>query len=122
LRQELSDVHSDRDAWRSEVERLILIEYRRNERERLPWWTPPPDKSEERVDVAFAQLGSTPLRQELSDVHSDRDAWRSEVERLILIEYRRNERERLPWWKRVAGWAPHPPKTPRSLLRKRRET
>jgi hypothetical protein len=45
--------------------------------------------------------------KELSDVHSDRDAWRSEVERLILIEYRRNERECLPWWKRLAGWAPN---------------
>ena len=53
-----------------------------------------------------------PLRQELSDVPSDRDAWRSEVERLILIEYSRNERERLPWWKRLAGWAPNLPKSP----------
>jgi hypothetical protein len=43
------------------------------------------------------------LRQELSDVHTDRDAWRSEAERLTLIEYRRNEHERLPWWKRLAG-------------------
>jgi len=51
------------------------------------------------------------FRQELSDVHSDRDAWRSEVERLILIECRRNERECLPWWKRLAGWAPNHPKT-----------
>jgi hypothetical protein len=48
------------------------------------------------------------LRQELSDVHSDRDAWRSEVKRLILIAYRRNEHERLPWWKRLAGWAATP--------------
>jgi hypothetical protein len=53
------------------------------------------------------------LRQELSDVHSDRDAWRSDVERLILID-RRNEREHLPWWKRLAGWAPNPPSTPLS--------
>jgi hypothetical protein len=43
------------------------------------------------------------LRQELSNVHTDRDAWRSEVERLTVIEYRRTERERLPWWKRLAG-------------------
>jgi hypothetical protein len=51
--------------------------------------------------AARIEGGLVPLRQELSDAHSDRDAWRSEVERLILIEYRRNERERLPWWKRL---------------------
>jgi hypothetical protein len=38
------------------------------------------------------------LRQETSDVRTDRDAWRTQVERLT-----RNERERLPWWKRLAG-------------------
>jgi hypothetical protein len=38
------------------------------------------------------------LRQETSDVRTDRDAWRAQVERLA-----RNERERLPWWKRLAG-------------------
>ena len=27
---------------------------------------------------------------------------------------RRNEREHLPWWKRLAGWAPNPPSTPLS--------
>jgi hypothetical protein len=32
------------------------------------------------------------LRQELSNVHADRDAWRSEVERLTVIEYKRTER------------------------------
>jgi hypothetical protein len=56
--------------------------------------------------AARLEGGQVRFRQELSDVHSDRDAWRSEVERLILIEYRRNERECLPWWKRLAGWAP----------------
>ena len=35
------------------------------------------------------------LRQETSDIRTDRDAWRTQVER--------NERERLPWWKRLAG-------------------
>ena len=65
---------------------------------------------------AAARLEGSQVRlcQELSDVHSDRDAWRSEVERLILIEYRRNERECLPWWKRLAGWAPNHPKTRQS--------
>jgi hypothetical protein len=43
---------------------------------------------------------------------TDRDAWRSDVERLTLIEYRRNERERVPWWKRLAGLAPNSPKSP----------
>jgi hypothetical protein len=38
------------------------------------------------------------LRQETSDVRTDRDAWRTQVERLT-----RNERERLPWWRRLAG-------------------
>jgi hypothetical protein len=38
------------------------------------------------------------LRQETSDVRTDRDAWRTQVERLT-----RNERERLPWWKRLTG-------------------
>ena len=56
--------------------------------------------------AARLEGGQVRLCQELSDVHSDRDAWRSEVERLILIEYRRNERECLSWWKRLAGWAP----------------
>ena len=57
--------------------------------------------------AARLEGGQVRLCQELSDVHSDRDAWRSEVERLILIEYRRNERERLPWWKRLMVWAPN---------------
>jgi hypothetical protein len=61
--------------------------------------------------AARLEGGQVRLCQELSDVHSDRDAWRSEVERLILIECRRNERECLPWWKRLAGWAPNHPKT-----------
>ena len=62
--------------------------------------------------AARLEGGLAPLRQELADVHSDRDAWRSEVERLILIEYSRNERERLPWWKRLAGWATIHPAQP----------
>jgi hypothetical protein len=62
--------------------------------------------------AARLEGGLVPLRQELSDVHSFRDAWRSEMERLILIEYRRNECGRLPWWKWVAGWAFNPAKTP----------
>jgi hypothetical protein len=62
--------------------------------------------------AARLEGGQVRWHQELSDVHSDRDAWRSEVERLILIEYRRNERERLPWWKRLAGLAPNSPKSP----------
>ena len=72
--------------------------------------------------AARLEGGQVRLCQELSDVHSDRDAWRSEVERLILIEYSRNERERLPWWKRLAGWAPTHLRAPCSLFRKRRET
>jgi hypothetical protein len=62
--------------------------------------------------AARLEGGQVRWHQELSDVHSDRAAWRSEVERLILIEYRRNERERLPWWKRLAGLAPNSPKSP----------
>jgi chromosome segregation ATPase len=42
--------------------------------------------------------GLAMLRQETSDVRTDRDAWRTQVERLT-----RNERERLPWWKRLVG-------------------
>ena len=57
--------------------------------------------------AARLEGGQVRLRQELSDVHSDRDAWRSKVERLILIDYRRSERERLPWWKRLTVWAPN---------------
>ena len=38
------------------------------------------------------------LRQETSDIRTDRDAWRAQVERLT-----RSERERPPWWKRLAG-------------------
>jgi hypothetical protein len=38
------------------------------------------------------------LHQEASDIRTDRDAWRAQVERLT-----RNECERLPWWKRLAG-------------------
>jgi hypothetical protein len=38
------------------------------------------------------------LHQETSDVRTDRDAWREQVERLT-----RNEPERLPWWKRLTG-------------------
>ena len=64
--------------------------------------------------AARLEGGMVRLRQELSDVHSDRDAWRSDVERLVLIEHRRNERERLPWWKRLAGWAPNLPSPPLS--------
>jgi chromosome segregation ATPase len=48
------------------------------------------------------------LRQETSDVRTDRDAWRSQVERLTLIEDRRNEHKRLRWWKRLAGTLPRP--------------
>src|SRR4029077_1804790 len=84
------------------------------------------ERERERVDALMAELlkmtadamaakeaaarlegGQVRLRKELSDVHSDRDAWRSEVERLILIDYRRSERERLPWWKRLTVWAPN---------------
>jgi hypothetical protein len=36
------------------------------------------------------------LRQETADIRTDRDAWRTQVERLT-----RNER--LSWWKRLAG-------------------
>ena len=64
--------------------------------------------------AARLEGGQVRWHQELLDVHSDRDAWRSEVERLILIEYRRNERECLSWWKRLAGWAPNHPKTRQS--------
>jgi len=60
--------------------------------------------------AARLEGGHVRFRQELADVHSDRDAWRSEVERLILIEYRRNEQDCLPWWKRLAGRAPNHPK------------
>ena len=75
-------------------------------------WTPEA-RAQQAAKEAAARLegGQVRLCQELSDVHSDRDAWRSEVERLILIEHRRNERECLPWWKRLAGWAPNHPKT-----------
>jgi hypothetical protein len=38
------------------------------------------------------------LRQQTSDVRTDRDAWRTQVERLT-----RNERQHMPWWKRLAG-------------------
>lgn len=38
------------------------------------------------------------LRQETSDVRTDRDGWRMQVERLTP-----NERERRSWWKRLAG-------------------
>ena len=65
--------------------------------------------------AARLEGGLAPLRQELADVHSDCDAWRSEVERLILIEYRRNGRERLPWWRWVAGWASNPAGIPPAL-------
>jgi hypothetical protein len=57
--------------------------------------------------AARLEGGQVRLRKELSDVHSDRDAWRPELERLILIDYRRSERERLPWWKRLMVWAPN---------------
>jgi hypothetical protein len=58
------------------------------------WSDTPRPNPQSLIDLAlYAMLGN-------------RDAWRSEVERLILIEYRRNERECLPWWKRLAGWAP----------------
>jgi chromosome segregation ATPase len=54
--------------------------------------------------AARLEGGLSLLRQELSDVHTDRDAWRSQVEHLTThIEDRRNERERLPWWKRLVG-------------------
>jgi hypothetical protein len=48
--------------------------------------------------AARIEGGLVLLRQETSDVRTDRDAWRAQVERLT-----RNERERLPWWKRLAG-------------------
>jgi hypothetical protein len=48
--------------------------------------------------AARLEGGLVLLRQETSDVRTDRDAWRTQVERLT-----RNERERLPWWKRLAG-------------------
>ena len=35
--------------------------------------------------AARLEDGQVRSRQELSDVHSDRDAWRSEVGRLILV-------------------------------------
>jgi hypothetical protein len=38
------------------------------------------------------------LRQETADVRTDRDAWRTQVERLPI-----NQRERRSWWKRLAG-------------------
>jgi hypothetical protein len=47
-------------------------------------------------ELSFPQSLQSVLITRLQTVHSDRDAWRSEVERLILIEYRRHERERLP--------------------------
>jgi chromosome segregation ATPase len=48
--------------------------------------------------AARLEGGLVLVRQETSDVRTDRDAWRAQVERLA-----RNERERLPWWKRLAG-------------------
>jgi len=48
-----------------------------------------------RVSALRSKVASV---QETSDVRTDRDAWRTQVERLT-----RNERERLPWWKRLAG-------------------
>jgi hypothetical protein len=46
--------------------------------------------------AARLEGGLVLLRQETSDIRTDRDAWRTQVERLT-----RNER--LPWWKRLAG-------------------
>jgi hypothetical protein len=48
--------------------------------------------------AARLEGGLTLLRQETSDIRTDRDAWREQVERLT-----RSERERLSWWKRLAG-------------------
>jgi chromosome segregation ATPase len=48
--------------------------------------------------AARLEGGLVLVRQETSDVRTDRDAWRAQVERLT-----RNEREHLPWWKRLAG-------------------
>jgi hypothetical protein len=48
--------------------------------------------------AARLEGGMLLLRQETSDVRTDRDAWRTQVERLT-----RNERERLPWWRRLGG-------------------
>jgi hypothetical protein len=54
-----------------------------------------------RVQTARLEGELALLRQETSDVRTDRDAWRTQVERLT-----RNERESLPWWKRLAGATP----------------
>jgi hypothetical protein len=51
--------------------------------------------------AARLEGGLVLLRQETSDIRTDRDAWRVEVERLT-----RNERERLSWWRRLAGATP----------------
>ena len=75
------------------------------------------ERERERADLLMAELlratadtmaakeaaarlegGLVLVRQETSDIRTDRDAWRAEVERLT-----RNERERRPWWKRLAG-------------------
>ncbi len=39
------------------------------------------------------------LREQLADARRDRDAWRDQAQRLALAD----QRERRPWWKRLAG-------------------
>ena len=48
--------------------------------------------------AARLEGGLVLLRQETSDIRTDRDAWREQVERPT-----RSERERRPWWKRLAS-------------------
>src|SRR5467141_3154006 len=39
------------------------------------------------------------LREQLADARRDRDAWRDQAQRLAIAD----QRERRPWWKRLAG-------------------
>jgi hypothetical protein len=39
------------------------------------------------------------LREQLGDARHERDAWRDQAQRLAIAD----QRERRPWWKRLAG-------------------
>ena len=88
LCQELSDVHSDRDAWRSEVERLILIEYRRNARECLPCFN--------RACVHVASGYACNLQRNQSRADRRFKGWR--LQRCLLACSAAPRRMPIPWW------------------------
>jgi hypothetical protein len=98
LQTELAKIEASAACHRADFER----ERERAERLMVELLRATADTMAAKEATARFEGGLALLRQETLDVRTDRDAWRTQVERLT-----RSERERLPWWKRLAGLRKH---------------